>query len=127
MKLIDGKHVICCLINRVISYLVMYVLRVMSYLVMSSVSCHICVQPEATFVNLHVRGTGEDVVDCAGDILTFIQSGDYISDHLSVPHLGLEAGDAVVDGGHLVGVVGVHGRLELCLDQTWSKNNYFFL
>ena len=37
--------------------------------------------------------------------------------------LGLEAGHAVVDSGHLVRAVRVHGGLELSLDQAWIKNN----
>ena len=37
-------------------------------------------------------------------------------------NLRLEAGNAVVDSGHLVRAVRVHGGLELSLDQAWIKN-----
>ena len=55
--------------------------------------------------DLHVRGAGEDVVYCPGNVFR------------------LEAGHAVMDGGHLVRAVRVHGGLELGLDQAWKREN----
>ena len=51
-------------------------------------------------MDLHVRGTGENILDSLGDVL------------------GLETLNTVVDSCHSTGIVWIHCRLELSLDQT---------
>ena len=72
--------------------------------------------------DLHVRGTGEDVVYCPGDVLRYSQMLITLSSFI-FSDLRLEAGHAVVDGGHLVWAVRVHGGLELSLHQSWNGNS----